>query len=86
MGFDHDVPVFHGAYVTADSGTGLVHIAPGHGVEDFELAHIEHGVEVPQIVQGDGTYYDHVPLFAGAIGLYKRRQRGHGAGPNFQGP
>ena len=65
FGYNHDVPVFHGDYVTADQGTGLVHMAPGHGVEDFELAHLRHGLEVPQIVQADGTYYDHVPHFGG---------------------
>ena len=65
LGFDHDVPVFHGDFVTADAGTGLVHMAPGHGVEDFELAHLHHGLEVPQTVAGDGTFYPHVPVFAG---------------------
>ena len=81
LGFDHDVPVFHGDYVTADQGTGLVHIAPGHGVEDFDLAHLQHGVEVPQIVQGDGTYYDHVPQFAGLSVYTSEGKDGTALGP-----
>src|SRR3546814_8658689 len=47
-----------------DTGTGFVHIAPGHGADDWELGRVN-GVEVPQTVAEDGTYYDHVPLFAG---------------------
>jgi isoleucyl-tRNA synthetase len=30
-------PILHGDFVTATSGTGLVHIAPGHGMEDYQL-------------------------------------------------
>ena len=63
-GYDFDVPVFTGDFVTTDAGTGVVHIAPGHGADDFELGR-KHGMEIPQTVGEDGTYYAHVPLFAG---------------------
>ena len=53
-----------GAFVTADAGTGFVHIAPGHGADDYELG-VANGVEVPDTVAEDGSYYPHVPLFAG---------------------
>ena len=36
-GYGFDVPVLPGAHVTADTGTGFVHTAPGHGEDDFEL-------------------------------------------------
>ncbi|MGH9809463.1 MAG: class I tRNA ligase family protein, partial [Terriglobia bacterium] len=36
-GYDVDVPLLPGEHVTADTGTGFVHTAPGHGEEDFEL-------------------------------------------------
>ncbi len=36
QGFDFDVPLLAGAHVTADTGTGFVHTAPGHGDEDFD--------------------------------------------------
>ena len=63
-GYDFDVPMLPGEHVTTDAGTGLVHTAPGHGIEDFGVGQ-EFGIEVPETVQGDGVYYAHVPLFAG---------------------
>ena len=64
-GYDHDVPAFAGDYVTTEQGTGFVHIAPGHGPEDYELAHIKHGVAVPDTVNVDGSLAAHLPLFGG---------------------
>src|SRR5579864_465688 len=63
-GYGFDVPLLPGDFVTDTDGTGFVHIAPGHGADDYELG-IKHGIEVPQTVAGDGTYFPHVPLFAG---------------------
>ena len=64
-GYDHDVPMLLADYVTTDQGTGFVHIAPGHGVEDYELAHLEHGIPLPDTVAEDGRLMDHLPVFAG---------------------
>ena len=63
-GYDFNVPLLPGEHVTLEAGTGLVHTAPGHGVEDFALGK-EFDLEVPEIVKDDGFYYDHVSLFAG---------------------
>jgi isoleucyl-tRNA synthetase len=63
-GFDHDTPLLFGDFVTTDAGTGFVHIAPGHGEEDFELGR-KNGLEVPETVGDDGTFNPWVPLFAG---------------------
>ncbi len=63
-GFDHDAPLLAADYVTTDQGTGFVHIAPSHGEEDFALGR-QHGIEVPEAVQDDGTYPQWMPLFAG---------------------
>jgi isoleucyl-tRNA synthetase len=63
-GYDFEVPLFAGRFVTTDQGTGFVHIAPGHGADDWELG-MAHGIEVPQTVGEDGSFYAHVPLFAG---------------------
>ncbi|MFX5793750.1 hypothetical protein ABTD98_22025, partial [Acinetobacter baumannii] len=52
-----------GEHVTLDAGTGLVHTAPGHGVEDFALGKA-FDLEVPETVSEDGLYFEHVPLFA----------------------
>ncbi|MBP7064653.1 isoleucine--tRNA ligase [Ferrovibrio sp.] len=64
QGFDYDVPVLAGEFVTLDAGTGFVHIAPGHGADDYALG-IANGIEVPHTVDEDGSYFPHVPLFAG---------------------
>jgi isoleucyl-tRNA synthetase len=63
-GFDFDVPLLPGEHVTAEAGTGFVHTAPGHGEEDFDLAQ-RFKLEVPQTIDEDGSFYPHVPLFAG---------------------
>ena len=63
-GYEFDVRVFTGDFVTTDAGTGFVHIAPGHGADDFELGR-KNGVDIPQTVGEDGSYYAHVPMFAG---------------------
>ncbi len=63
-GYDFDVPLLPADYVTADQGTGFVHIAPSHGEEDFLLGR-EYGIEVPEAVGPDGTYTPWVPIFAG---------------------
>jgi isoleucyl-tRNA synthetase len=62
--YDHDVPLLAGDFVTADQGTGFVHVAPSHGEEDFALGQA-HGIEVPETVGPDGRYADWVPHFAG---------------------
>ena len=63
-GYDFDVPVYAADFVDMEQGTGFVHIAPGHGADDFVLGSA-HGLEVPQTVSGEGTYYAEVPLFGG---------------------
>ena len=50
---DRDSPVLLADYVTADTGTGLVHTAPDHGVDDFNLAH---HLGLLQLVGPDGRY------------------------------
>jgi isoleucyl-tRNA synthetase len=64
QGYTFDVPLLAGDFVTTDAGTGFVHIAPGHGEDDYRLG-LKNGIEVPHTVKGDGTYYENVPLFAG---------------------
>jgi isoleucyl-tRNA synthetase len=68
-GYEYDVPVLLGDHVTTEAGTGFVHIAPGHGEEDFDLGR-KYNLEVPETVGGDGTFNAWVPLFAG-VHVYK---------------
>lgn len=64
LGYDFTVPLLPAAHVTIDQGTGLVHTAPAHGVEDFLLGQ-EYNLEVANFVGEDGTYNTHTPLLAG---------------------
>ena len=63
-GYGFPVPLLPGGFVTTEQGTGLVHIAPSHGEDDFELGR-RHGLEVPDTVAGDGTYTEAAPGFVG---------------------
>lgn len=61
---ERQVPIILGEHVTLDAGTGAVHTAPGHGVEDYNAGRhynlpVEHGV------RADGVFSDHVPHVAG---------------------
>ena len=67
-GYDFAVPLLPGEFVTNDTGTGFVHIAPGHGEDDWHLGKA-HGIAVPDTVMPDGTYHPSVPLFAGQLVL-----------------
>ncbi len=52
-GYDFEVPLLAADFVSAEEGTGLVHVAPSHGADDFELG-ARHGLEVPDAVAEDG--------------------------------
>lgn len=49
---DRPSPIILGSHVTLESGTGCVHTAPGHGVEDYDVCH-NHYPEIPIIVPVD---------------------------------
>ena len=57
-------PFLPGDFVTTDSGTGLVHMAPDHGEDDFELCRA-HGIEPQFAVESDGRYRDDWPWLGG---------------------
>lgn len=48
-------PIIHAPFVSADSGSGLVHCAPGHGFDDYEAC-LPLGLEVAAPVDNDGCY------------------------------
>ena len=71
VGYTFEVPVLPAAFVTADTGTGFVHNAPGHGEDDFELMvgmdrdYPRKNPDAFSLVQPDGSYAPQVPVFAG---------------------
>ncbi len=58
---DRDVPVFTAGFVTMDSGTGAVHIAPGHGADDYILG-MEHKLPILSPVDDHGRFTDEAGL------------------------
>ena len=63
--FDRESPIVVGGdYVTTESGTGLVHTAPGHGQDDY-LVGQRYGLPIFSPVDADGNYTDEVGEFAG---------------------
>ncbi len=62
--YDRQVPVILGDHVTADSGTGAVHTAPGHGQEDYVVG-MKYNLEVDNPVGPNGCFVSGTPLFEG---------------------
>lgn len=56
--------VLDAEFVSLEEGTGLVHIAPGHGPEDFELG-VKHGLPITSTVSIDGVFEDRAGAFGG---------------------
>ncbi|MBU1394865.1 MAG: isoleucine--tRNA ligase, partial [Gammaproteobacteria bacterium] len=61
---DRQVTVIVGDHVTADAGTGAVHTAPGHGLDDYVIGS-RYGLKVDNPVGDDGRFYAGVPLVGG---------------------
>ena len=64
MGYDFSVKLFHGDFVNLEQGTGIVHIAPGHGDDDYNLG-IKNEVDIIQTVNDDGKYNHFAKGFEG---------------------
>lgn len=62
--YAREVPVILADFVSLDTGVGLVHIAPGHGHEDFVVG-TRYGLEVANPVDDDGRFYADTPLVGG---------------------
>ena len=64
MGYDYDIPMLEARFVTTEQGTGIVHCAPSHGPDDFNLC-LNNGIKAIETVDGDGKYTKIVKLFEG---------------------
>jgi isoleucyl-tRNA synthetase len=89
QGYGFKVPVLPADFVTADTGTGFVHTAPGHGADDYilwiksqrRIAALGIDTNVPHTVQPDGGYFPDVPVF-GAAGVRVLDDKGKDGGAN----
>jgi isoleucyl-tRNA synthetase len=59
-----DVPLIVGDHVTLDTGTGLVHTAPAHGVDDYNVGR-RYGLPVDNPVASDGKFITGTPIVEG---------------------
>jgi len=64
IGYDYDIPMLEARFVTTEQGTGIVHCAPSHGPDDFNLC-LNNGIKAIETVDGDGKYTKIVKLFEG---------------------
>ena len=69
LGYDYDIPMLEARFVTTEQGTGIVHCAPSHGPDDFNLC-LNNGIKAIETVDGDGRYTKNVSLFEG-IHIFK---------------
>ncbi len=71
--YEREVPIILADFVSTDTGVGLVHIAPGHGHDDFMVG-TKYGLKVDNPVGGDGRFYADTPL-VGGLTIWDGNQR-----------
>ena len=64
LGYEYDIPMLEARFVTTEQGTGIVHCAPSHGPDDFNLC-LNNGIKAIETVDDDGKYTKNVSLFEG---------------------
>ena len=62
MGFDYDVPMLNAQFVNLEQGTGIVHCAPSHGPDDFNLC-LKNNIPSLYTVDNAGLYTKEIPNF-----------------------
>ena len=62
LGYNYDVPMLDARFVTLDQGTGIVHCAPSHGPDDFNLC-LKHNIQSKYTIDNAGYYTDEIPYF-----------------------
>jgi isoleucyl-tRNA synthetase len=61
---ERTVPLICGEHVTLEAGTGLVHTAPAHGVDDYQIG-LKYQLAVDNPVGDDGKFFASIPLVGG---------------------
>ncbi len=62
MKFDYDIPMLEAGFVNLDQGTGIVHCAPSHGPDDFNLC-LKNNIQSLYTVDNAGLYTKEIPYF-----------------------
>ena len=62
MNFDYDVPMLDAQFVNLEQGTGIVHCAPSHGPDDFNLC-LKNNIPSLYTVDNAGLYTKEIPFF-----------------------
>ena len=68
-GYDFDVPLLDAEFVTLEQGTGIVHIAPSHGPDDFNLG-LKNNIRAENTIDDNGHYTNVIKKFEG-IHIFK---------------
>ena len=69
LGYEYQVPMLDAQFVTLEQGTGIVHCAPSHGPDDFNLC-LKHGIKSVDTIDDNGRYTKYIPKFEG-IHIFK---------------
>ncbi|MFL2897347.1 MAG: isoleucine--tRNA ligase [Candidatus Pelagibacter sp.] len=69
LGYDYDIPMLEARFVTTEQGSGIVHCAPSHGPDDFNLC-LNNNIKAVETVDDDGKYTKHILNFEG-IHIFK---------------
>ena len=69
IGYDYEIPMLEARFVTTDQGSGIVHCAPSHGPDDFNLC-MNNGIKALETVDDDGKYTKNILKFEG-IHIFK---------------
>jgi len=64
MNFNYDIPMLEASFVDLEQGTGIVHCAPSHGPDDFNLC-LKNNIPSSYTVDNSGLYTKEVPYFTG---------------------
>ncbi|MGX7109309.1 isoleucine--tRNA ligase [Facklamia miroungae] len=71
--YDRESLLMVGDHVTLETGTGLVHTAPGHGEDDYWIG-LEYGLDILSPVDGKGHFTDEAPGLEGVFYLKGQKQ------------
>ena len=63
-GYDFDIPLLEADFVTLEQGTGIVHVAPSHGPDDFNLG-LKNGIKAENTIDDNGHYTEIIKKFNG---------------------